>query len=70
MKDAASINVIALWQPGHLFVVEPLRYRAQRRLDEALFQQLAAGRCLADHRNLLVTGACGVGKSWLSCALA
>jgi DNA replication protein DnaC len=24
----------------------------------------------AEHRNLLVTGPCGVGKSWLSCALA
>src|SRR4029077_17746806 len=24
----------------------------------------------AEHRNLLVTGLCGVGKSWLSCALA
>ncbi len=45
-------------------------YRAARRLDKALFQQLAAGRWLADHRNLLVTGPCGVGKSWLSCALA
>jgi DNA replication protein DnaC len=31
---------------------------------------LAAGRWIAEHRNLLVTGPCGVGKSWLSCALA
>ena len=28
------------------------------------------GRWIAEHRNLLVTGPCGVGKSWLSCALA
>ena len=28
------------------------------------------GLRVADHRNLLVTGPCGVGKSWLSCALA
>ena len=27
-------------------------------------------RWIADHRNLLVGGACGVGKLWLSCALA
>ena len=50
--------------------IEDIDWRAQRHLDKALFQQLAAGRWLADHRNLLVTGPCGVGKSWLSCALA
>jgi DNA replication protein DnaC len=50
--------------------VEDVDYRAPRRLDKALFQQLATGRWIADKRNLLVTGPCGVGKSWLSCALA
>jgi len=50
--------------------VEDVDYRTPRRLDKALFQQLANGRWIAEHRNLLVTGPCGVGKSWLSCALA
>ena len=50
--------------------IEDVDYRASRRLDKALFQQLAACRWIADHRYLLVTGPCGVGKSWLSCALA
>ena len=50
--------------------IEDVDYRTPRRLDKALFQQLAAGQWIADHRNLLVTGPCGVGKSWLSCALA
>ena len=50
--------------------IEDVDYRAARRLDKALFQQLAAGRWIAEHRNLLITGPCGVGKSWLSCALA
>ena len=50
--------------------IEDVDYRAPRRLDKALFQQLATCRWIADHRNLLVTGKCGVGKSWLSCALA
>ena len=50
--------------------IEDVDYRTPRRLDKALFQQLAAGRWVAEHRNLLVTGPCGVGKSWLSCALA
>lgn len=50
--------------------IEDVDYRTSRRLDKALFQQLASSRWIADHRNLLVTGPCGVGKSWLSCALA
>lgn len=50
--------------------VEDVNYRAPRKLDKALFQQLATCRWLGEHRNLLITGPCGVGKSWLSCALA
>jgi DNA replication protein DnaC len=50
--------------------IEDVDYRTPRKLDKALFQQLATCRWLAEHRNLLVTGPCGVGKSWLSCALA
>ena len=50
--------------------IEDVDYRTSRRLDKALFQQLAAGKWIAEHRNLLVTGPCGIGKSWLSCALA
>jgi DNA replication protein DnaC len=50
--------------------VEDVDYRTPRRLDKALFQQLATGRWIAEHRSLLLTGPCGVGKSWLSCALA
>jgi DNA replication protein DnaC len=50
--------------------IEDVDYRTPRRLDKALFQQLATCRWIAEHRGLLVTGPCGVGKSWLSCALA
>lgn len=50
--------------------VEDVDWRSPRKLDKALFQSLATCRWIADHRNLLVTGPCGVGKSWLSCALA
>jgi DNA replication protein DnaC len=50
--------------------IEDVDYRTPRRLDKALFQQLATSRWIAEHRGLLVTGPCGVGKSWLSCALA
>lgn len=50
--------------------IEDVDYRAQRRLDKAMFQQLATCRWIADNRNLLVVGKCGLGKSWLACALA
>ena len=50
--------------------VEDVDYRTPRKLDKALFQQLATCRWIVEHRNVLVTGPCGVGKSWLSCALA
>jgi DNA replication protein DnaC len=50
--------------------VEDVDYRTPRRLDKSLFQQLVTCRWIAEHRGLLITGPCGVGKSWLSCALA
>jgi DNA replication protein DnaC len=50
--------------------IEDVDYRTPRQLDKALFQQLTTSRWIAEHHNLLATGPCGVGKSWLSCALA
>ena len=50
--------------------IEDVDYRVPRKLDKALFQQLATCRWIVEHRNLLVTGPCGIGKSWLACALA
>lgn len=51
-------------------VIEDIDYRTPRRLDKAMFQQLASCQWIAEHRGLLLTGPCGVGKSWLACALA
>src|ERR1700722_16370559 len=50
--------------------IEDVDYRTPRRLDKALFQQWPTFRWIAEHRGLLVAGPCGIGKSWLSCALA
>jgi DNA replication protein DnaC len=50
--------------------IEDVDYRTPRGLDRALFQRLAGGQWIAEHQNLLITGPCGVGKSWLACALA
>ena len=49
---------------------EDVDYKARRGLDKALFQQLLANRWIKDKRNLMITGPCGVGKTWLACALA
>ena len=49
--------------------IEDVDYRTPRRLDRALFQQLASGKWIEEHRNLIIIGPCGVGKSWLACAL-
>ena len=49
--------------------VEDVDYQAPRGLDRALFLKLAACDWIAERRNLLITGAAGLGKSWLSCAL-
>lgn len=49
---------------------EDVDYRARRGLEKALFQELLTGKWIADKRNLIITGPCGVGKTWLACALA
>jgi DNA replication protein DnaC len=49
--------------------VEDINYRASRGLDRALFQKLATNDWIRKQRNLLITGPCGVGKSYLACAL-
>src|SRR5260370_30053619 len=53
----------------HNASVEDIDYRAARGLDRALFLKLTACDFIRERRNLLITGPCGVGKSWLACAL-
>ena len=49
--------------------MEDVDYRAARQLDRALFRSLQDGAWITRHRSILITGPCGVGKSWLACAL-
>jgi DNA replication protein DnaC len=53
----------------HLASVEDADYQSPRGLDRALFLKLTACDWIAERRNLLITGAAGLGKSWLACAL-
>lgn len=54
----------------HQATVEDIEFRAPRGLDRAVVLSLAQGEWIANRNNLLVTGATGCGKSFLSCALA
>jgi DNA replication protein DnaC len=49
--------------------IEDVDYRAPRQLDRDLFRRLADGAWIEQRQNLLITGPCGVGKTWLACAL-
>ena len=54
----------------HQATVEDNEFRAPRGLDRSLLLSLAQAEWIANRHNLLVTGATGCGKSFLSCALA
>ncbi len=49
--------------------VEDADTRSPRHLDKALFQKLATCKWIKERRNLIITGPCGIGKTWLACAL-
>jgi DNA replication protein DnaC len=49
--------------------VEDVDYQSPRGLDRALFLKLSSCDWIGERRGLLITGAAGLGKSWLACAL-
>ena len=50
--------------------IEDIDWRNSRNLDRTLISALAGGDWLRHGHNVLITGATGVGKTWLACALA
>ncbi len=54
----------------HQACLEDVDWTAPRGLDRSVILSLGTCAFVADRRNLLVTGATGVGKSFLACAFA
>lgn len=50
--------------------IEDIDYSARRELDRAVIRQLAICTWVQEHHNVLITGATGVGKTFVACALA
>ncbi|MEA3502031.1 MAG: IS21-like element helper ATPase IstB [Actinomycetota bacterium] len=49
---------------------EDINYRHPRNLDRSVIQRLTKCKWIGDHENVLISGATGLGKTWLACALA
>ena len=50
--------------------IEDINYRHPRNLDRAVIQKLSTCRWIQNHDNVIITGATGLGKTWIACALA
>ncbi len=50
--------------------MENIDYRHPRGLDKSLMVLLGQGKWIKEHLNVLITGPCGTGKSFIGCALA
>lgn len=54
----------------HTACIEDIDFRTRRGLDKKVILDLASCEWVAKHRNVLIVGPTGVGKSYLACALA
>jgi len=50
--------------------VEDIEYDAKRKLEKSVIRQLSTCAWIESHQNVIITGATGVGKSYVACALA
>jgi DNA replication protein DnaC len=49
--------------------VEDIDYQQPRGLDRSVLQRLESCQWVTEHQNILLTGATGLGKTWIACAL-
>jgi len=49
--------------------IENLDLRTPRGLDRGTITALAGGQWIRQHRNILIVGPAGIGKTWIACAL-
>lgn len=54
----------------HQACMENIDYQSPRGLDKSLMKQLSSGQWIKERLNILITGPCGAGKSFIACALA
>ncbi len=54
----------------HNACLENVSFKSDRNLDKSMILSLGQGKWIKEHRNILITGYTGVGKSFLACALA
>ncbi len=50
--------------------IEGIDYPARRELDKGLVRQLATGRWILEHQQILIHGMTGTGKTYVACAFA
>ena len=50
--------------------LEDVEYAKERKIERVLLRQLTTGRWIEAHQNVVITGATGVGKTYMACALA
>src|SRR5690606_28168403 len=50
--------------------VEDINFKLSRGIDKSMLLDLARCKWIKEHRNVIITGLTGVGKSYLACALA
>lgn len=53
----------------HQACMEDIDYKSSRGLDKSFMLSLHSCKWIKEHLNIFITGACGVGKSYLACAI-